>query len=400
MVELLKRMQSPARYDTVLDKLVDSVMPNVYRGLLNFSPTVWTSNYTSVVNYGSYVSDGYMPHAFSPMKGPGYRELRSEVMEHSDIAHARYSQGLSSLEFGVSRESDAMLQSTFGKSSYINATGDVIREADMAAVMGGWQIAKAEFVDAKAGSIGGKSARWWGAEDVSAIQEGTPEYWNAVSKRAEYLWKHTQSTWDPYNRSLITSQPNKLARSFFLFRSAHEKALTMIADAKNEYDNGRITKTEYANRIAYPLAGYVANAIVSLTVDTVVFGVSKSVTQWILRMVTEPLAMFPFIGKAIQNELSSIVRAVSGQKKIWVDESTLDSLPLDVTNKTLNSGYRLTEGISRYIATGGESGSKQIESAIKGLVEETALLTGLPISPVRKLEKGYLAEKPEKEVRR
>jgi len=174
----------------------------------------------------------------------------------------------------------------------------------------------------------------------------------------------------------------------------------MIADAKNEYDNDRITKTEYANRIGYPLAGYVANAIVSLTVDTVVFGVSKSVTEWILRMVTEPLAMFPFIGKAIQNELSSIVRAVSGQKKIWVDESTLDSLPLDVTNKTLNSGYQLTEGISQYIATDGESGSKQIESAIKGMVEETALLTGLPISPVRKLEKGYLAEKPEKEVRR
>jgi len=399
MVELLKRMQSPVRYDTVLDKLVNSVMPNIYRGLLNFSPTVWASNYSSVVNYGSYVNDGYMPHAFSPLKGVGYHELRSEILDHSDIAHARYYQGLSSLEFGVSRESDAMLQNTFGRSSYINATGDVIRESDMAAVMGGWQIAKAEFADAKAGSIGGKSARWWGAENVSAIQEGTPEYWNVVSRRAEYLWKHTQSTWDPYNRSLITSQPSKFARSFFLFRSAHEKALTMLADARNEYDNGRITAGEYANRVAYPLAGYISNAIIGLTVDALIFGVRKDAAQWILRVVTEPLQIFPVVGKVVQNELSAIVRAISGQKKIWVDESTLDSLPLEVTNKTLVSGYQLTEGTSRYVATGGKKGGGQIKTAVKNLVGETATLIGLPIGPVRKLERGYLAEEKVKERR-
>ncbi|GAJ17909.1 unnamed protein product, partial [marine sediment metagenome] len=163
-------------------------------------------------------------------------------------------------------KSDSVLRLFTHKAADINKLGITLRLADMGALASGLQIAKAEYLDAQTEKITGDSAIWWADKDASA-EEGSLEWKNAVTGRAEWLWQRSQPSWDKWNRSMMTS--GLVRKVFFPFRTFHEKSLTILHEANLEYERSNKSthdRGRQAKKYGAVLASYSFNTIIRATI--------------------------------------------------------------------------------------------------------------------------------------
>ncbi|KKN46597.1 hypothetical protein LCGC14_0671470, partial [marine sediment metagenome] len=229
-------------------------LPALYRAVLHANPGLVASQKTSTSNYGAYVSPKYMKNVVA---GLSWKNIQ-RTLRLSNIAWDRFHMAHSSLALGEMAQSDAVLRMwTGGKSSDINKMGWAIKMADGSALADGMITAWDEYQDARNDTIEGLSAKWWANKDVENMPEMNIEVWEEIQakekdatpeerqaaeqwkklvvRRAEYLWQRTQPSWDKWNRSYLTSQKG-LRRVYLLFRSFHEKSLTIFNEAKLDYE--------------------------------------------------------------------------------------------------------------------------------------------------------------------
>jgi hypothetical protein len=390
--DLLQHAQGSVHKKNVLEGIIDFIMPNTYRALLYYNPKVWMSQYTSVFNYGSYVSKKYMKDVFGSIKDIANRELWDEMLTLSDIAYERFHTGKATLELGVAGESDAVRRNFLDKASWGNKAAWMLKAADMAALLAGWQTSKAEFKDAQAGKLEGKSNKWWAGEDVVGVEEGSVEHQDLIRRRAEFLWQRTQPSWDMYNRSMITNA-TKLMRSFLMFRSFHEKVLTIWNDAAGEYGASEKTMNDAANfaeKVAWPVTSYAANAMMRVLIGYAIYGKKEEIEDVVEKVVLAPLDAFPVLGTFLQDALGALFKGLRDEQ-VYLNNENLESMPLGMLNDMSKGVQGIAHGVGMQVSGSDEEG-KEAKKAMWDLLSRIAIMNGVPAYQLKGIASRFLED--------
>ena len=378
-------------------------LPALYRAVIYFNPRLIASQYTSVFNYGANVS----PEFLTSIKDGLSVENSQDTLALSDVAWNRFNMGRSSLELGEMVQSDAALRMwTGGKSADINKAAWAIKVADLGALAAGMEIAKREYDAARTNSLTGLSAEWW--LDKDDLPEANSELWKKVqaegenadpeesqaveawrgfiTERAEYLWQRTQPSWDKWNRSVVTSEKG-LRRLFLLFRSFHEKSLTIFNEAKLDYSGSPKNfddKIEFAQKTGSVLTGYTVNMFLRLAIMAAVTRELKEPAKYLEDFMTSWMSMFPIFGKVLQTATNRFVDVLSSSRPIYTGEA-LDSYPVRVINMILKSPADFTEALAHAIMGDTDKAKEVFERGISRLAEGVGTLSGVPVPEIKRV---------------
>ena len=380
-------------------------LPGLYRAVLFFNPRVVASQKTSTHNYGAYVSLKYMPNVVAGLKW----ENIQETLKLSDIAWDRFHMGHSSLELGEATQSDAALRMwTGGKSSDINKAGWTLKISDISALTDGMKMAQEEYQDARKGTIEGFSAEWWLDKDVDSMPEADSDLWKKVQEegenadpeerqaveqwrrmivdRAEYLWQRTQPSWDRWNRSSHTSEKG-LRRIYLLFRSFHEKSLTIVNEAKLDYENSAKTiddKAKAAQRIGSVLTGYTVNMFLRLAIMAAITRKLKEPVKYFEEFLTSWTSMFPIFGKVLKTVVNRFVDTLAGAKPSYIGEA-VESYPVRVVNMVLKSPTDMAQAMAHLLNGENEEAKEAFERGISRFAEGVGTLSGVPVPEIKRV---------------
>jgi hypothetical protein len=360
-------------------------LPGLYRAVLYFNPRVVASQYTSTFNYGAYAS----PEFADSIKDGLSVENAQETLELSDIAWERFNMGHSSLELGEMAKSDASLRFWTGKASDINKLGWALKAADLGALTAGMSIAKKEYLAAQKGKLKGLSAEWW-LDKETEFEEGSEEWRQLVSRRAEYLWQRTQPSWDKWNRSLLTTQKG-VRRLFLLFRSFHEKSLTIFNEAKLDYENSPKTmndKVRFTQRTGSVMVGYTVNMALRLAILAAMTRKIKEPVKYLEDFLTSWMAMFPIFGRVLDSASRRFIDAMVGEKPTYRGEP-LESFPVKMINMVLKTPADFTAAAGYFVAGDTDKATGSLEKGVKNLFEGVGALYGIPVYEIKRtLPKG------------
>ena len=387
-------------------------LPGLYRAVLFFNPRVIASQYTSAFNYGAYVS----PEFIDSIKDGLSIKNAQETLELSDIAWERFNMGHSSLELGEMAKSDASLRFWTGKASDINKLGWALKVADLGALTAGMSIAKQEYQAAQKGKLKGLSAEWWLEKDdlpdvdeamVQRVKEegenAIPEERQAVevwkqlvSQRAEYLWQRTQPSWDKWNRSLLTTQKG-VRRLFLLFRSFHEKSLTIFNEAKLDYENSPKAiddKTRFVQRTGSVMIGYTVNMTLRLAILAAMTRKIKEPLAYLSDFMTGWMAMFPLFGRVLDSSLRSFIYGTVGRTPEYRGEP-LESFPIKMINMVLKAPADFTAAAGYFVGGYTKKAETSIERGVKKITTGVGALYGVPVFEAKRvLPEGEEAPAP------
>jgi len=395
LTELFSRIQGSERRAGGEIGPLKKVRANFYRAIISVSPQVILPQPTSVLNYGAYADAKYLPMAAVRMFDP---RNAKEMLDTSPIANERYHGGFGTMELGEAMESDAVLQAMTDRNAYIDRPAILMRVTDIVPLNGGWALAKAEFRDAQAGKMDPKSlsGRWWKNRNIVDFEEGDQAWKNVIRERAEYLWQRTQQTWDVTNRSWLSGHPNQALRSLWFFRTYHEKVVGMWNDALLDYKTGRSTKTEFAKRVSYPIASYMAESIVRSIILAAVFGDVKDPDDYGLALITSPLSAFPIFGPVMQAAIVSFAKAAEDKKQRYRNYELINSPMLDMTNEAADASILVSQAAGEWAEGDTEKAKKTMGRAMYRLMKPVGIgMTGLPVHLAEKFYRGRLAPKEE-----
>ena len=380
-------------------------LPALYRAVLHFNPRLVASQKTSTFNYGAYVSPKY---AKNVVAGLSWKNIQ-RTLRLSNIAWDRFHMAHSSLELGEMAQSDAVLRMwTGGKSSDINKMGWAIKMSDGSALADGMVTAWEEYQDARNGTIEGLSAEWWANKDIDNMPEMNIELWEEiqvkkedatseerqtaeqwkrlVTKRAEYLWQRTQPSWDKWNRSYLTSQKG-LRRIYLLFRSFHEKSLTIFNEAKLDYDHSPKSlddKAKFAQRGGAVLTGYVVNKFIRLAMAALLYRERKSLVKIGEEFLTSWMDMFPVFGKALKITVNRFIDTLMEEKTSYIGEA-LEAFPVRVANMVLKAPPDMAEATAHLLKGENKESEEAFMRGISRLAENVGMLYGVPIPEIKRI---------------
>ncbi|MCK5608335.1 hypothetical protein KAR91_41015, partial [Candidatus Pacearchaeota archaeon] len=397
-----ERAQSLPASEGIMSAWFARRLPGLYRAVLFFNPRVVASQITSTFNYGAYTSLKYQ----SLLAGFKWENVQ-ETLALSDIAWDRLHMGHSSLELGETTQSDAALRMwTGGRSSDINKAGWAMKIADIIALTNGMKTAQNEYDAARKGTIEGFSAEWW--LDKENLPEANTELWRKVqeegenadpeerqaveewrrivSERAEYLWQRTQPSWDKWNRSKLTSEKG-LRRIYLLFRSFHEKSLTIANEATMDYMNSSKTfddKAKWVQKTGAVFTGYTVNMFLRLAIMAAITRKLKEPVKYFEDFLTSWTAMFPIFGKVLKIMVNRFVDTLAEAKPSYIGEA-LESYPVRVVNMVLKSPTDMAEAAAHLIEGDNKEAEEAFMRGIGRFAEGIGTLSGVPVPEIKRV---------------
>ena len=398
----MERAQSMPKEEGAFGRFMAERLPGLYRAYLHFNPRVIVSQYTSVTNYGAFVSAKYMTHILDGLSKTNIEE----TLELSDIAYDRFYMAHSSLALGEMAKSDSVLRLFTHKAADVNKLGITLRLADMGALASGMQIAKAEYLDAQNEKIAGDSAIWWADKDVSfeegwtTDEEGNrvlkSEGWrNAITKRAEWLWQRSQPSWDKWNRSMMTS--GLVRKVFFPFRTFHEKSLTILHEANLEYERSNKSPHDFARKAkkyGAVTASYTLNTIIRAAILGVLMRKAKKPWQYVSDILEAPMSMFPILGTILKNSIGNFINVLIGEKFEFHGEA-VEAFPARVINIIAQAPADFSIAAAHYLNGDTEKARTAFQRAVIKIYKGVGTAEGVPVSEIDRVYEGWIKEEKE-----
>jgi len=403
VVDRIVKIQNRAQGATIsndqgpLTSFMREHLPGLYRAVLVVNPRVIASQFTSTFNYGAYVSSAFITNI---KDGLSWKNIQ-DTIELSDIAWSRFHMGHSSLELGEMAKSDAALRAWTGGTADINKLGWSLKVSDAAALAAGMKIAQAEYTDFLGDKLTGLSAEWW-ADKSSDLPDMTIDKWKeiqakqdqatqeerqaaetwrkAVTKRAEFLWQRTQPSWDKWNRSVLTSQAG-LERLILLFRSFHEKSLTIFNEAKLDYGHSSKKledKARFVQRTSAVMTGYAVNAALRVSLGALVAREIPDMYKFLKAIVTSWMAMFPVFGKTLDDSARRFLDAATDHKPEYRGQP-IELFPLQVINTTLKAGPDIAQAVGEVVNGDNEAAKEAMKKALHELWMGIGAMNGVPV---------------------
>lgn len=374
--QLIEWVQDPKSSTVRTDKLVSKILHGSYRAVLHFSPEVILSQYMSTGHYAGVVDLKYVPL----LSVPPTPKLIKEMLEHNPVVWMRNRAGGQSAELAETGQLDASLRLLTGKRADLNKTGIAAQMTDLAAFGQGWKVAKA-FVG-----------------DTTQLKKESPEYWDAVSDKAEELWD-TQPSWDKWNKSINTSQRG-IKRLPFLFRSYFEKSLMMLSTANETYKTSEKTtadKAKWSRVYGAVIGSQMMTALIRTFVGHALWRKRKSVWDYVGAMVAAPLVMVSVVGGYMNRVVGNVFRILAGEKQKFEGEpisnlatSTLEKFFLGIAQTTKTAAF--------YLAGEEDKAEVQIKAATRNLILSVGTMKGVPVRQIEKIQKAVESEDVPKHI--
>jgi hypothetical protein len=374
--QLIEWVQDPKSSTVRADKLVSKILHGSYRAVLHFSPEVILSQYMSTGHYAGVVDPKYVPL----LSVPPTPKLIKEMLEHNPVVWMRNRAGGQSAELAETGQLDASLRLLTGKRADLNKTGIAAQMTDLAAFGQGWKVAKA-FV-----------------EDTTQLKKGSPEYWDAVSDKAEELWD-TQPSWDKWNKSINTSQRG-IKRLPFLFRSYFEKSLMMLSTANETYKIGKKTtadKAKWSQVYGAVIGSQMMTALIRTFVGHALWRKRKSVWDYIGAMVAAPLVMVSVVGGYMNRVVGNVFRILAGEKQKFEGEP-ISNLATSTLEKFFLGIGQTTKAAAFYLAGEEDKAEVQIKAATRNLILSIGTMKGVPVRQIEKIGKAIETEDVPKSI--
>ena len=374
--QLIEWVQDPKSSTVRADKLVSKILHGSYRAVLHFSPEVILSQYMSTGHYAGVVDPKYVPL----LSVPPTPKLIKEMLEHNPVVWMRNRAGGQSAELAETGQLDASLRLLTGKRADLNKTGIAAQMTDLAAFGQGWKVAKAIV------------------EDTTQLKKESPEYWDAVSDKAEELWD-TQPSWDKWNKSINTSQRG-IKRLPFLFRSYFEKSLMMLSTANETYKTSGKTaadKAKWSQVYGAVIGSQMMTALIRTFVGHALWRKRKSVWDYVGAMVAAPLVMVSVVGGYMNRVVGNVFRILAGEKQKFEGEP-ISNLATSTLEKFFLGIGQTTKAAAFYLAGEEDKAEVQIKAAARNLILSVGTMKGVPVRQVEKIQKAIESEDVPKQI--
>jgi hypothetical protein len=175
-------------------------------------------------------------------------------------------------------------------------------------------------------------------------------------------------------------------RSFLMFRSFHEKVLTMWNDAMTDYkasDRTMADQAEFAERVAWPVTSYAANAALRIMIAYMLYGKRKEMKEAVQDVVLAPLDAFPVLGTILQDKLDAFLKGLDDEQ-VYLNNENLESMPLSLISDMDKNVTAIAHALGMAVAED-EKAEKELEKRIGDLVSKVALTAGVPAYVLKNL---------------
>lgn len=372
LITVLERAQGVPGQQGIVGELLGRVLNGAYRGVLNFNLNVIGSQYISTVQYAGIVDKKYYKYIGSGANPSTIKEM----LDKNPFAWDRFYMAHQSIEMAELGQLDSTLRIFQNKTTDINKTGVAMQFSDLLALADGWKIAKA-----------------WTADNLKGGTEN-PEYWNATNVKAIELWTRTQSSWDKWNRSMITSDPASIKRVLFLFRSYFEKGISMCHDANIRFQNSEKSASDVKDMSKVYGAVFASMAMTSL-MRTAIMGLvwqkRKTVWDFIGDAVTSPLSLVAIFGNFLQMGATNFVKILAKEKP-QQNYNPLSPLSFETIANTLIGTDHFSKATAYYMIGETDKAEGQMKSGMKSTWKGVGLWMGLPVYEINRLENAIVGE--------
>lgn len=382
---MMERTEQRPRIRGKFESIFVKPMRGVTRAVLA-NPGIWLGQIFSEVLYRS-------PNVAIPNKYfrknyiPSSKEV-DRCCEHFPWAWIRRNLGVTSIATRDVSRTDLALRAFTGKQQVLNLS-----------------IAPINYVDMKAITYGWLSVENWVA-DTTDLKKGTKEFYTEVNKRAHKIISETQPMFEPENRSILTSSPNILVRSFVLFRSYIDQTLRLMSRARTAERNGLKSKTHTAAVASVILASFVAWKLMRILVDALIFGRRRDPYEITKDVALSPMRVFTVVGYPAERAVSRMLDIRFGRRlKPAYFEARFENI-ITATMNELWSAFGDFSAGAAYLGTGEvyKSGDNRgelkstimLSRATEKLAYSIGKLLGLPTPAIQKLRWGYLKKKKPK----
>ena len=398
---MIERTEQKPHEFSILDSAVSKIVHGLTRSVLA-NPGIMAGQIASLVPVlENEMSIKYAKEVTLKMD----KAYVDRLKKHWHTYRQRLEGGVSSIALQEVGQSDIALRTFTGKRDFINYLTKGIGYVDSVAITTIGRGIEAEMADS---NMDGVSADYWMNEgiDPSTLKKDSAEYWDAFTKRANYVLRRTQPMFNPENRSILTSEPSTTARSLFLFRSYIDQPMRQAYRAMNDYNNGRINAKTVAKRMSALWSGLAIYEIIRAAVRKGLFRSDEDEKDLILSILAAPvktLNVIGFTGKKIITEVVDFKMTGDPIDLRYVD---LAPLPLQFVNDVIGNSADIARGIG-YSGTnvkfksgkykGELKSSVYLRRGIYGVASDTLKYYGVPIRQVEKLfaekeakKKGFL----------
>lgn len=391
LIILLDKVQTKRIDDNTLAKIFSFIEKGKVPAVLA-DVGISLGQWTSVNGYMTEVDAQFRVTALTPPKPGSIKRHMANIPSFRQRV-----EGMMSSDAVVDVTRSNVAKPLTGKTD-VGALGLVpLHKIDAAAVDNAYSLAEAE-IGAKTLEPGGLSARYWNfVGGREKLKPNTPEFWEAVSQRGDFLVGRTQPNWQPEHKDNLTSLPRP-ASSFFKFRSYVSQIPRMQAKANQALSNGIISKELWAQKTSAIWTGAASNAVLRAGVRGVVFGAKVTVAGLVASMIAAPFKIVPIIGFFLGSLITDAEKRISGEGKVDTREVDIDIIPLQVAESFLTSGKNMSDALLLWSTGEKEKGDKKMAEAIKRLaVELSEVFLKIPARDIREFtEKRILPEEPKK----
>ncbi len=402
LIDLMIERTEQGRHDfSFLDNVVSKIAHGLTRSVLA-NPGIMAGQIASLVPiFENEISSKYAKELTLKMDKPYINRLK----KHWHTYRQRLEGMVSSIALQEIGQSDLALRTFTGKRDFINLLTQGISFFDSVAVTNIGRVVELEMSDS---NMNGISADYWMNEgiDPSTLEKNSAEYWDAFTKRANYVLRRTQPMFYSENRSILTSEPSPTRKSLFLFRSYIDQPMRQAYRSMNDYNNGRINAVTVAKRIGTLWAGLAVYEIIRAMVRKGLFRSDEDENDLILSILTAPIKTLNIIGPFGQKAIREVVDFKMTGDPIDLRYTNLSPLPLQFVNDVIANGGNIARGVG-YLGTNVEFKSGKHKGELKsdvflrkgvgGIFTDTLRYYGLPIRQIQqlfreneKMKKGFL----------
>jgi hypothetical protein len=307
-----------------------------------------------------------------------------EMLEHSPTAFMRFHYGTSSFELAELGRNEHALTMFTGGHSDINKPSTMMKSTDALKLVFGWNKAKETVT-----------------EQQPDLKPGSPEYWDAVDKRATSYWQQTCPSWDRWNRSLNSSDPTIGRQLFFMFRSYWEKACSVLNTANLDYeysDKGTDAKKKWVQAYGATMASIMANSAVRVLIGQYVWRQKRTLVQNVSDVVAAPFQLMAIAGPYFQRAVSSFIQ-LAAKQKLAPSFSANQSLPLEIMSMAGASITDYAKAAGYWVEGEKDKAKKELEKAVISSAMIGALVRGVPVYDIQRTYRAWI-EQTKKELDR
>ncbi|KKL70969.1 hypothetical protein LCGC14_2099560, partial [marine sediment metagenome] len=186
-------------------------------------------------------------------------------------------------------------------------------------------------------------------------------------------------------------------RVYLLFRSFHEKSLTIFNEAKLDYEHSSKSlddKAIFVQKGSAVLTGYVVNKFIRLAMAALLYRERKSIVKIGEEFLTSWMAMFPVFGKVLEITIKKFIDTLAGEKTSYIGEA-LESFPIRVVNMTLKAPPDMAEAMAHLLKDETKEAEEAFMRGTGRLAENVGMLYGYPVPRAKRL--GAWLEEEEEE---